>query len=224
MGARVRGASTETLTTGCSPHLSRSQVPLEHCGPSFFLRHRLSGTVLGLSECEYVLVCCMYVVPKTHLPPPSALGRVMEVTNGTEAWHEVSVTNMFHLPPNLIADPDSVTWHLIPNLVPYLLPPAGTRMQECAGKKGCEPLPPQLGPVPSSYAYVPDSKSQPSLSALLSCHSLWAAPHVQPDHWGPGCSGWRVAVANKHSAPWSPCVRRVTHCTPVGVDGRSLFP
>uniref|UniRef100_Z4YLD7 Serine protease 33 n=1 Tax=Mus musculus TaxID=10090 RepID=Z4YLD7_MOUSE len=54
--------------------------------------------------------------------------------------------------------------------------------------------------------------------------SLWAAPHVQPDRWGPGCSGWRVAVANKHSAPWSPCVRRVTHCTPVGVDGRSLFP
>lgn len=30
-------------------------------------------------------------------------------------------------------------------------------------------------------------------------------------------------MANKHSAPRSPCVRRVTRCTPVGVDSRSLL-
>lgn len=42
----------------------------------------------------------------------------MEATNGTEAWHEVSVTNMFYLLPNLTADPGSVTWHQISNLVP----------------------------------------------------------------------------------------------------------
>lgn len=130
---------------------------------------------------------------------------------------------MFHLLPNLIADLGSVTWHQITNPVPCLLPPAGARMQECAGKEGWEPLPPQFGPVPLTTPTSQTPKSQPTLSALRSGHSLWAAPYVQSDRWGPGCSGWRVAVANKHSAPWSACVRRVTHCTPVGVDGRSLL-
>lgn len=51
------------------------------------------------------------------------------MTNATEAWHEVSVTNMFHLLPNLTADPGSVTWHQIPNLVPacFLLQEPGCR-------------------------------------------------------------------------------------------------
>lgn len=112
---RVRGAP-QGLQLQVT-HLSQSLVPLEHCGsPDLYSKaQRLSGTVLRVSKSE--CVCSMCVVLKAHLPPPSALGRVMEATNGTEAWREVSVTNMFHLLPNLIADPGSVTWHQIPNLV-----------------------------------------------------------------------------------------------------------
>lgn len=136
---------------------------------------------------------------------------------------------MFHLLPNLIADPGSVTWHQIPNLGPCLLPPAGTRVQECTGKEGWQPTPSSAQPCPPSYTDTdsPDPRvpAKPhSIASLLFYHSLRAAPHVQPDRWGPGCSGWGVAMASKHSAPRSPCVWRVTHRTPVGVDSRSLLP
>lgn len=73
-------------TLGCLPHLSWNLVSLEHCGASglYSKAQILCSTALGLTKsgCECGVLC---VVLKSHLQPPSALGRVVEATHGTEA-------------------------------------------------------------------------------------------------------------------------------------------
>nr|XP_024644314.1 serine protease 33 isoform X2 [Macaca nemestrina] len=76
----------------------------------------------------------------------------------------------------------------------------------------------------SAHTSLPGPRSSANPHRPCSFCRLRAAPRVQWDRRGPGCTGRRVAMAGKHPASWSTRVREVAHRPPVGADSSALLP
>lgn len=173
-------------------------------------------------SCSYSLPPCTFTVLWEGLN---------KITDGMKAWHKVRAT-LFHPPSSSLASPPtplldtkSIIWSLPCFLLQELL---GLREGSLQVRKPRSP--PESAPSWTSAPCFPSHTSLPGPRSSANPHrpcsfcSLRAAPRVQWDRRGPGCTGRRVAMAGEHPASWSARVREVAHRPPVGADSSALLP